>query len=845
MKKRLAFRTVVARTTLVFGLFVLACPVVAQFLINEADADTPGTDVLEFVELYDGGAGSQSLTGYVLVFYNGANDLSYLALDLDGQSTDANGFFVAGNSGVAGVDLTFANQTLQNGADAVALYLGDASSFPDGTALTTVNLIDALVYDTSDSDDAGLLVLLHAAQPQVNENANGDGDIESNQRCPDGSGGARNTTTYDQAAPSPGGLNSCPLPPVVVAIHAVQGSGALSPLDGTNVTVSGIVTGVKATGFFLQAEAFDQDADFATSEAVFVFTDTPVPAAAVVGNEVDVTGVVEEFAPSADPLQPPMTEIVASAVLVISTGNPLPEAVTLASEPTALGAHDQLERYESMRVSVPSLTIVAPTGGTTTEASATATTNGVFFGVVPGQQRPFREAGHQLPDPLPPAGECPAANVPRFDTNPERLRVDSDGIGHAAIEVSTGAVVTGLTGPLDYAFRTYTVVPDPGSVVNVTSGMSASAAALPDGDELTLASFNVERFFDDVDDAGITEPILTPTAYANRLKKASLIVRAHLHAPDVIGLVEMEHLGAAEDLADQIDADALAAGDELPQYAAYLIEGNDVGGIDVGFLVKTAPVAPGAPRVVVDAVTQLGKSTVFVEPTPGASLLNDRPPLVLEATAHDRSGATFSFVVVVNHLRSLNGIADPGSGSGGWASGGDRVRNKRKQQAEFLAGIVQARQSADPLEPILLVGDFNAFEVNDGLVDVMGTILGQPTPANQVCVASADLVTANLTILTEAAPAERYSYSFDGNAQTLDHAVANSALLALSAGFRLDHARVDADFPQSDRGNYTTDFARRLSDHDPLVAYFRIPGFTLFADGFESHDTGRWSAAVP
>ena len=845
MQMRFALRTWLAGAGLLAGLLPSLSPLAAEILINEVDSDTPGADVAEFVELYDGGVGNTPLDGYVLVFYNGANDLSYLALDLDGKSTNANGFFVAGNSGVTGVGIVFAGNTLQNGADAVALFIGNATDFPDGTAVTTSNLVDALVYDTSDGDDAGLLVLLNAGQPQINENANSAGDVEANQRCPDGAGGARNTTTYTQAAPTPSVANQCPLPPVAVAIHDVQGSGAFSPHEGDNVTVSGLVTALKSNGFFLQAPDADADADPATSEAVFVFTGSAPPAAAVVGNEVDVTGVVSEFSPSADPLQPPVTEISSTSVVLVSSANPLPAPIVLDDEPTAAGAFDQLERYESMRVSVPSLTVVAPTGGTTTEPTATATTNGVFYGVVPGTPRPFREAGVQLPDPLPPGAECPAANVPRFDTNPERLRVDSDALGHAAIEVSTGALVTGLVGPLDFAFRAYSVLPDPGATVNVTPGMTAVATAPPDGDELTIASFNLERFFDDVDDPGITEPILTPTAYSDRLQKASLIVRDYLHAPDVVGVVEMENLAAVQDLAEQIDLDAQGAGQPPPAYAAYLVEGNDVGGIDVGFLVKSAPVVPGTPRIVVEAVTQFGKNTVFVEPTPGSNLLNDRPPLVLEATAHDRSGATFPFVVIVNHLRSLNGIADTGSGSGGWASGGDRVRNKRKQQAEFLAALVETRQQADPLEPILLIGDFNAFEVNDGYADVMGTILGQPAPADQVCVSSADLVTANLAILTESAALERYSYSFDGNAQTLDHAVANPALLSLAGHVRLDHARVDADFPQTDRNDYSTGASRRLSDHDPLLAYFRIPGFTLFADGFESHDTGRWSAVAP
>ena len=71
---------------------------------------------------------------------------------------------------------------MQNGADAVAIYADDAANFPSGTAVTTTNLIDSIVYDTSDADDAGLLVLLNAGQPQVDENSGGDSAGQSSQR---------------------------------------------------------------------------------------------------------------------------------------------------------------------------------------------------------------------------------------------------------------------------------------------------------------------------------------------------------------------------------------------------------------------------------------------------------------------------------------------------------------------------------------------------------------------------------------------------------------------------------------------------------------------------------------
>jgi hypothetical protein len=183
-----------------------------QLLINEVDADQTGTDSVEFIELYDGGAGSTSLDGYVIVLYNGSTDVSYNAYDLDTYSTDANGYFVIGSSLVPNVDYDLGALTniIQNGADAVALYTDDASSFPNGTAVTTTNLIDALVYDTNDADDPGLLVLLNGGEPQINEDMGGNKDTESMQRSPNGSGGARNTSTYTTDTPTSGTQNPDP-----------------------------------------------------------------------------------------------------------------------------------------------------------------------------------------------------------------------------------------------------------------------------------------------------------------------------------------------------------------------------------------------------------------------------------------------------------------------------------------------------------------------------------------------------------------------------------------------------------------------------------------------------------
>ena len=101
-------------------------------------------------------------------------------------------------------------------------------------------------------------------------------------------------------------------------IHDIQGTGATSPIVGSVVTTRGIVTGVTANGFFVQEEDADVDADPATSEGIFVFTSSAPPAAAAFTAHVQVTGTVSEFVPSADPLQPPSTQLTSPTVIVRS-----------------------------------------------------------------------------------------------------------------------------------------------------------------------------------------------------------------------------------------------------------------------------------------------------------------------------------------------------------------------------------------------------------------------------------------------------------------------------------------------------------------------------------------------
>jgi len=172
-----------------------------QLVINELDCDTPSTDTLEFIELKSN-TPNYLLDGYIVVLFNGSvsgDDRSYFSIDLAGYSTDVNGLLLIGSNNVSPVpQLLISADVIQNGADAVAIYQASWEDFPGGTLATTTNLIDALVYDTSDPDDTNLMALLGITE-QINENENGNKDNESIQRNNDG--------TYTIKAPTPRQLN--------------------------------------------------------------------------------------------------------------------------------------------------------------------------------------------------------------------------------------------------------------------------------------------------------------------------------------------------------------------------------------------------------------------------------------------------------------------------------------------------------------------------------------------------------------------------------------------------------------------------------------------------------------
>ena len=576
-------------------------------------------------------------------------------------------------------------------------------------------------------------------------------------------------------------------------IMQIQGSGSVSPVQGQTVTTTGVVYAIASNGFWMQD--LNGDGDLATSDGIYVAT--PSTPTVHKGDLVSVTGFVSEAAAN-DPAAAPETQLIASTVSVISSGNSLPTPVTIsAADIDPAGGISQLEKYEGMRVHVDTLNVIAPTGGVLNEPAATSTSDGAFFGVIPSLPRAFRGPGIEQPSTPPSGSPC---CVPFWNGAPQRIRVDTKTLS-TALDVGTGAVVSDLTGPLSFAQHAYTIVTETTPTVVTPSPSSAIAAPAPTSGEFTVATLQLQHFYDTIDDPGNDVP-LTTAAYNGRLNKASLAIRNLLLMPDIIAVQEVEKLSVLQALANKVNNDAVAAGGANPGYTAYLIPGNDPV-LNVGFLVR--------PRITVNSVNQYGKTDVYPLPSGGTAPIFDRPPLVLAATVTNEH-ETGQFIVINVHNVSTNSIDSFTDGS--------RVRLKRKFEAEYLANLMQSFQTANPQAKIVVTGDVNAFAVNDGYVDMLGTLLGSPTPASQVVLASSDLVDPNFVNLETQLPADqRYSYSDKGTAESYDYILASQGMMSLLS--RVAFVRANVDFPEI----YRNDFNRpeRVTNHDVLVSYFNLP----------------------
>lgn len=737
----------------------LAAPAAAQPTELYFTEYIEGSSNNKALEIYNGTGAVVNLAadGYNIQMYFNGNPVAGLTINLTGTNLVSGDVYVIAQAAAGPAIIAVADQTQGsgwfNGDDAVVLRKG----------ALIIDVIGQIGLDPGTEWGSGLTstadnTLRRKTTVTAGDTNGGDAfnpAVEWNGFAID---------TFDGLGCYPGdSVGSCVVapPPVEAEIFEIQGNGLASPFVGqTVITEENVVTAVVFNGFFIQTPTARADVDAETSNGIFVFTSS-APTVEV-GDLVDVTAKVSEFFN--------MTELDgAVTVTELSPGNPLPAPVLFGPavpSPNQPQPATEMERYEGMLVRVENGTVSGPTNQFN-EAS-----------IVAAPARPFREPGILFPG-LP--------GLPVWDGNPEVFEVDTDFL--ADEQLAAGAVVAVAEGPLAFSFGDYQIWPTTLSVIGDPEPAPVRARA---AGELTVASQNLFRLFDTVNDPACGDVVATPAVYADRLAKFSLQIRDVLGSPDVLAVSEVENLGTLQDLAARIAAD-----DPSVNYTAYLEEGNDIGCIDVGFLVRDA--------VQVDSITQFGLTDTFTFNSVTA-LLNDRPPLVLQGS-YTGNGAPFPITVIAVHQRSLGGIEDP--------SDGPRVREKRHQQALRLSQFIQGLQTATPGLRLVAIGDFNAFEFTDGYVDVMGQVTGNPDPLGAETPAT-DEVNPDLTNQTfNEPPAERYSFVFDGSAQALDHGVTSAGLTPFMRG--VEHSRGNADAPFSFDDDPTTPL--RSADHDGLVLF--------------------------
>lgn len=550
-------------------------------------------------------------------------------------------------------------------------------------------------------------------------------------------------------------------------IGEVQGSGATTPYAGQPVSVRGVVVGDVPgfSGFYLQDP--DGDASAATSDGIFVFSSVPVD----LGDTVAVTGQAGEFGG-----QTQISARTDAAVCADGSAEDLPAAADLDLP----AADAERERLEGM--------LVRPVDRLTVSE---------VFDLVSFGELTLSEGGLLV---QPTELARPGSGAQAIAAENQRRRIVLDDGRTARVTVTTRPYLSPTTPVrvgdqltfterlvLGYGFSSWRLQPADGT----PEGVFAPSNTRPNrparvGGDLQFAAFNVLNYFltfagPDARGAGSAEEL---ERQAGKIVPAIQALRA-----DVVTLMEIEDTDstgyspgnadtALADLVRRLNADAGAtrwAFVPLPDE----LYGVDRDVIRNAIIYRSGEVQPvGAPVGLVD-------ESVWA---------NAREPIA-QTFARDGDAVT----VVANHFKSKSvgtppptgDNADTGDGQGAW--NGDR-----KRQASSLVAFADRlrQQTGDP--DVLLLGDFNAYTQEDPI-----EVLRQ----------------AGYVDLGERLDPGRYSYVFDDQSGSLDHALATQSLADKVTD--LTHWNINA--VESSAYQYDGDPALyaadpfRSSDHDPLV----------------------------
>ncbi|WP_427162345.1 endonuclease/exonuclease/phosphatase family protein [Aliinostoc sp. HNIBRCY26] len=592
-----------------------------------------------------------------------------------------------------------------------------------------------------------------------------------------------------------------------IRIHDIQGASHISPLltSATDrvavINVPGIVTVITSNGFYLQDPSPDDN--IATSEGIFVFTgeNSPLRTARTIGEAILVSGTVSEFRPGNNQVNLTVTQILNDSAVQSLNITPWTTAPTTNINPTVIGSDrtppttvinndfttpgnvetggdfdptvegiDFYESLEGMLVEIPNPVAVSPTNNFG-EIWVLANNGAGATGV----------------------NSRGGITISEGDFNPERIQIDDTLLTSTSPSVDTGTQFNNITGIVSYNFNNYEVLPTSPITIANPSTLQREVTNLTstNPDQLTVASFNVEN--------------LDPSDGARFNSIAEIIVN-NLKSPDIINLVEIQDNNGATnngvvdaDVTLQTLINAIAsAGGPTYEFRQVNPENNQDGGepggnIRVGFLfnpnrVDFVDIPGGSPTTDTTVNNVNGNPELSSSPgrildtdlSDGNAFANSRKPLVGEFLFNGNK-----VFVIANHFNSKGGD-QPLFGRFQPPTLTSEVQ--RLQQAQELKNFVADILAVDPNANIVVAGDLNDFQFSAPL---------------------AVLESAGLTNLVNSLPVnERYSYNFDGNAQTLDHILVSNNLSTV-AEFDIVHVN--------------SEFANQVSDHDPLVARFYLP----------------------
>ena len=614
-------------------------------------------------------------------------------------------------------------------------------------------------------------------------------------------------------------------------VHDVQGNGAATPIPGSTVAVEGVVIGdyqatTQLSGFFLEEEDADHDADPATSEGVFVFCNT-CPTAVAEGQRVRVTGTVSEFFNATE-----ITASTAGAVVITNAGNNLAQVTPAPIDLPVLGVvNDFYEAREGMKVTFTDTLTVSE-----------------YFELARYGQIELYEGGRprQFTETAPPSVAGYNAHLAALatrrvilddDDNAQNVSLnDANGfqfvyppVANGGFSVGTqgvdffrgGDLVNGLTGVLDWSFAGVTgtdawrIRPTAANPVAFTVANPRPATPPAVGGAIRAVGMNLLNYFTTIDTtSGSTGPCgpggtldcrgADSVAELNRQRARAALVICTLNA-DVYGFAELENTTPSTAITDLLGAVNASCGGAHPY--TFANTGGTLGSdaIRVQQIYRTGILSPvGAPLSDLDPI-------------------HSRPPTAQTYDVVDATNAAFGqrFTVVINHLKSkgssagLPGDADAGDGAG--FSNATRTAQANRLLTWITGTVLPAAGDPD----VLLLGDFNSYAKED--------------PINALIAGGYN----DLEVTFHGANA--YSYLFDGQLGHLDYAFASATLLAQVTGADAWHINADeADlFDYNDEIKDTGESAfeekpdgsalvpprvlfqpgtpYRASDHDPVV----------------------------